>query len=206
MAPLTRALPDDSLFQNPLMNEALPLLLGGGELPLEAYVHQKVALCRVMEISQIECVFDQILIGTSRFFPCNTLQSVEKRPRVDADEAIDADVAHMRISTCHVVVDKAMLLDVLPTRAAIPFLTDLNPNQLPFPAGQFKGAGTRKRQDMLLQSLKVVGALCGCHAFPLVRLPIEAVEEDDPLPSTCVKARNIDQCKNQAAPLRQQAA
>lgn len=69
----------------------------------------------------------------------NPLQTVKQRSRINTKEAVDADIAHVGLIASQLVLDPAVLFDVLPAGATVELFADFYPNQCPFLPSDRKG-------------------------------------------------------------------
>lgn len=113
---------------------ALPFKLLVRELPLEARTDQEL-IFSVIDVSHLPAMLDDIEVSVGIRVFCNAFQAVEQVARVNANEAIDANVADVRRLTCSAICYVAVLFDLLPARAVIELFRDLNTNQVPLGAG-----------------------------------------------------------------------
>jgi len=79
-------------------------------------------------------MLDQVVIGICLEVASDTLEALKQVAGIDLEEAIDADVADIRLTTVQAIPDIAVLFDVLATGALIEFLAYLNSCQTPFAA------------------------------------------------------------------------
>lgn len=126
------------MIQNSAIDLLLPVELRWRELSLELCMLKKPIFLLAVEISHSIGVLDQVIVRIGRRVCLYALQAFEEVSGVDADKAIDADVANVRRRSVEAVSDVAMLKNVLTARALIEFLADLNPNQLPFEASRLE--------------------------------------------------------------------
>ena len=112
---------------------ALPFKLFVRELPLEARTDQEL-IFRLINVTHLAAMLDDVEVSVGIRVLCNALQAFEQVARVNANEAIDANVADVRRLTCDSICYVAVLFDLLPARAVIELFRDLNTHQVPLGA------------------------------------------------------------------------
>lgn len=125
------------LLRDAAIDFALPFKLLVRELPLEARIDQEI-IFSVIDVSHLPAMLDDVEVSVGIRVVGNAFQAVEQISRVNANEAIDANVANIRRLTCDTICYVAMLLDLLPARAVVPLFRDLNTSQVPLGAGQLE--------------------------------------------------------------------
>lgn len=123
-----------SLYNGAIGDSPVDLFLPGdllsAEITLEPGAHQKCELAFV-DVPKLVGVNDEIKVRVGLTVVGDTLQSIKQRAGVDAEEAINAHVAYIGLVTCQLVLNPAVLFDILPAGAVIKFLADLDPDKCP---------------------------------------------------------------------------
>lgn len=93
-------------------------------------------------------MLNQVMIGICLEVTSYSLEALKQVAGVDLEEAIDTDVADIRLITVQAVPDIAVLFDVLPTGALIELLGYLDSYQAPFSARYLKVVRNGMHQDV----------------------------------------------------------
>ena len=100
---------DNRLIQNSTIDFLLPVQLSRRKLPLEFCLLKKPVFLLVVEISHSIGVLDQVIVGIGGRVCLYALQAFKEVSGVDADKAIDADVANVSCRSVEAISDVAML-------------------------------------------------------------------------------------------------
>ncbi|MFC4195054.1 hypothetical protein ACFQFS_14620 [Novosphingobium lubricantis] len=122
----------DRLRKNTAVDLTFPVQLGLRENARSSSLQEEVILLLVVQVAHAIGVFDQIDIGICGVILGDAFQAVKEIPRVDLDEAVDADIADVGGVPIVAVSNVTMFLDVLTTGAIVPLVADLNGDELPF--------------------------------------------------------------------------
>lgn len=122
----------DRLREYAAVDLALPVQLGLRENALASSLQKELVLLLAVQVAHPIGVLDQIVIRIRGVILGDALQTVEEASRTDLDESVDADIADIGAVTVVAVANVAMLLDVLTAGAIIPFVADLDSDEIPF--------------------------------------------------------------------------
>jgi len=83
-------------------------------------------------------MLDDVKVSVSIRIICNALEAVEQVPCVNANEAIDTNIADVRRLARDAIRYVAVFFDLLPAGAVIECLRDFNAHEVPLSAGHVK--------------------------------------------------------------------
>lgn len=93
-------------------------------------------------------MLDQVMIGICLEVTSDTLEAIKQVAGIDLEEAVDTNVADIRLIAVQAVPDIAVLFDILATGALIEFLGYLDSCQAPFSAGYLEVVRNGMLQDV----------------------------------------------------------
>jgi len=113
---------------------ALPFKLFFRQLPLEARSDQEF-IFSVVDVPHLAPMLDDVEVSVGIRVFCDAFQAIEQVARINANKAIDANVANVSRLACDAICYVAMLFYFLAARAVIELFRDLHTHQVPLGAG-----------------------------------------------------------------------